>query len=314
MERTLVDDFAMQVARETRVADPEMKVTIVMQRVSQAYPQMPISREHVERWIAGRPIVDTDQEYVLAILSDLHFGKETDRYNSTVAASRLQLYFRELASIPRSPSPVFHILLVGDCVEGEGIYPGQSHGADCPVRNQAKHCTESLKEGLIHLLNRYPNARAEVHSVIGNHGRMSKDASSTSNWDAVVTDLLQQWVEGSGLEERLIVHDVPDSERQLVVIGGKRIFMCHHGTKHLGTPAMKTKWLGWLLKYRFDIAVHGHWHTPGVQYLESGCVVSNGSLSGPDDLSDSMGTYQPAHQGYAVLRNGRMQIGFFKLE
>lgn len=309
-----LEEYGMMVARETLVADTNLRITLIMQRVSQAYPSARISRHDVERWIAQRPLDFDKGEMVCAIASDLHFGKESDTFNPNVAETRLKLYFSALAKLAQTPTATFHILLVGDCVEGEGIYPGQAHAARGSVREQAQHCADVLKTCIAEILHDRPLSRVRVHSVIGNHGRMSKEANTFSNWDAVVTDLVKQWAEGGSWGDRLVVYPVPNSERQLIEVGGVKILMNHHGTKHLGTPAMRTKWMGWLRRYNFDLAVHGHWHTPALNCLEGSWVLSNGSLSGADDLSDSMGTYQPAHQGYAVIRSGHMQIGFVKLE
>ncbi|KPI09897.1 hypothetical protein OV450_3388 [Actinobacteria bacterium OV450] len=119
-----------------------------------------------------------DEEYCVALLSDLQTGKLTPDYNSTVARERVMLYARkivQLADIQRLHHPVRHCVvpMLGDMVEGVDIFPGQQWLIDSTLYDQLFNTTPALlADFLRYLLAHFETVTA--YCVDGNHGRIGR--------------------------------------------------------------------------------------------------------------------------------------------
>lgn len=82
-----------------------------------------------------------NEEIAVAVLSDVQLAKVTPDYNTQVAEERVVEYAKkivELTNVQRSAHPVNKcvVLAAGDIVEGELIFPGQTHLIDASLYNQ----------------------------------------------------------------------------------------------------------------------------------------------------------------------------------
>ncbi|GAF67849.1 unnamed protein product, partial [marine sediment metagenome] len=205
------------------------------------------------------------------------------------------------------------LAVVGDTVEGEDIYPTQASHVLCSTIDQVMACAEALWELLV-LLRKLFKVPVRVICVPGNHGRAGKTVSEKTNWDNVVYHSI-----------RLLMRHYKDSDLSLecdfnpfrtFVVKDKKGLAYHEGVKHSGTPAMQVKIAGWMFNWECDFMVHGHFHEWKVGDWNGKIIVSNGSLVGPNDLSDRLAKDTPARQAYWLITPGEPlhSFGFVEWE
>ena len=238
-----------------------------------------------------------DEETAVAILSDVQLAKVTPDYNTEVAEERVIKYANkivELTNIQRNAHSVrkCHVLAAGDIVEGELIFPGQTHLIDASLYNQVTvDGPRILTQFFDILLANFDEV--EVTWVIGNHGslggRSRKDYHPDSNADRMLGKIMAMVYE----KEKRITWNIPDSEGDnhwfgIADIGKGCKFFVWHGDNvrgHSGFPwyGFGKKLLGWKalasrgLMPDFDYAIAGHFHTPTTMYVNDIRLWVNGS-------------------------------------
>lgn len=238
-------------------------------------------------------------ESAVLLLADWQLGKVTPSYSSEVCAKRIKRLGEkvvDLTEIQRAhhPVPDIHVLLLGDLVEGELIFPGQAHRIDASLFRQVMLDGPSILGGLIgHLLENF--TKVSVTGVIGNHGalggRSRREMHPESNADAMLYEATRIALgEQKGLSWNV---PQPDGERAWFAIEevrGKRFFMFHGDQARggfAGYPwyAFGKKLGGWHHLYGpFDYAVSGHYHTAvRASYPGSGNVIHWGAGSPESD-------------------------------
>lgn len=247
------------------------------------------------------------------VLSDTHIGKLTDNFNAEIFKERILSIPEKIQKELALPDDLEEIvlLLVGDMLEGESIYETQAHHLELSAIDQVQIATRTFWELGLMLRNTF-NVSVRFEDVPGNHGRVSKMADEKTNWDNAIYQTLGLLAEVS--REPNIKINVNFEAFNLVQIQDKICMMYHHGTKHLGSPAMQTKVAGWIHTKNFDFAVHGHWHHWEVNNQFGKVVMKNGSLPGDDDLAERMGVFDPPRQGWLLVRKNQPvnQMGYFE--
>lgn len=238
-----------------------------------------------------------DPEVAICVLSDWQLAKRTPSYNSTICEERIEEYARRVAkltAIQRAAHPVreCRVYLLGDLLEGELVFPGQSHLADASLYRQVCVDGPRILGGLLRSLATVFE-RVHVVGVIGNHGaiggRSRRDMHPESNADAMVYEIARLLTAG---EPRITwAPNSTEGERHWYAIdqvGAKR-FMLFHGDQirgHAGYPWYGTgkKVQGWAISFdrlwsneRFDYALYGHFHTPNRMFLNGITAWCNGS-------------------------------------
>lgn len=135
----------------------------------------------------------TREEIACVHLSDLHFGKHTQTYDSEIAAKRmLDLTQRiiKISEIRRNAAKIeeLHLYLGGDIVEGERIFEKQVWHIDSGVYEQAMLLTPKIFASCILLLLKHFR-KVKVFCVAGNHGRVEPSRKAPrhplTDWDRV---------------------------------------------------------------------------------------------------------------------------------
>lgn len=234
------------------------------------------------------------EETAVAVLSDFQLGKRTPSYNSEVCERRVEEYARclvNVTTIQRAEHPVrdLRVYLLGDIVEGELIFPGQSHLIDSSLYQQV---LETGPRILINFLRTALKHFQHVHvvGVIGNHGslggRARKEYHPESNADAMLYRVVQRDLTN---EPRLTWAPISiPSERRWYATDqvGEKTFFLFHGDQIKGGFAgypwygFGKKLLGWRTAGQipnFDYALSGHFHTPVRMYLNGLTLWGNGS-------------------------------------
>lgn len=219
------------------------------------------------------------EETAVAVLSDWQLAKVTPSYNTQVCEERIEIYgdkLLKIVSMQRKDHPVkiLRVWILGDIVEGELIFPGQSFLIDSSLYRQV---TLDGPRILCNFLRKMLANFDEVHvvGVIGNHGaiggRSRRDMNPETNADRMLYQICRQILEK---EERL--HwNIPDgdSERNWYAVDkvGAKSFLLAHGDQVRGGfggfpfYGLAKKTWGWAtgaVPEHFDEVLIGHWHQP----------------------------------------------------
>ncbi|MFD8117036.1 hypothetical protein [Streptomyces microflavus] len=241
-----------------------------------------------ETWESKNP---TDEEYAVALLSDLQTGKLTPDYNSAVARERVMLYARkivQLADIQRLHHPVRHCVvpMLGDMVEGVDIFPGQQWLIDSTLYDQLFNTTPALLADFV----RYLLAHFEtvtVYAVDGNHGRIGRRGQfgPMDNADRMLYRILALLLRDEPRFELKMTD--PEGERnwyQVMELGAYSALLIHGDQirGHSGFPwyGLGKKVNGWGsggIPERFGDVFMGHYHQLGRIPLNQRSVWCNGS-------------------------------------
>jgi len=218
-------------------------------------------------------------ETAVAMLSDWQLAKTTPDYDSDVCARRVDAYgdkVIELTDIQRADHPIrdLRVYLLGDLVEGELIFPGQSHRVDASLYRQVTMAGPSI---LGAFLRKMATSFDTIHvvGVIGNHGalggRSRRDYHPESNADAMMYEITRLVTAN---EPRITwAPNFTPGERHWYAVDtiGKKSFLLFHGDQVKGGFAgfpwygFAKKVMGWrmgAIPEPFDYAVAGHFHTP----------------------------------------------------
>lgn len=236
----------------------------------------------------GRP------ETAVAVLSDWQLAKVTPTYSSAVCAERVELYGDKvirLAGIQRADHPVknLHVWLLGDLIEGELIFPGQSHLIDASLYRQVVVDGPRILAGFLRKMLAHFES-VHVTAVIGNHGRIggraSRDYDPESNADRMLYRITQMVLEN----ETRLTWEIPDGGRERNWYAIDRIgnYSCllFHGDQIKGGFAgfpfygLGKKVWGWsagAIKEPFKDVALGHWHQPTRLTLNYTTARVNGS-------------------------------------
>ena len=121
----------------------------------------------------------------ILLLTDLHFGNRTNQFNTQIASERIKGIPTKLAPfLPRDLEEII-VCLGGDIVEGEEIYATQQSNLDVTLIYQIDAAVEAIWSMLINLQST-TGVKLRIVTSPGNHGRMSKTAHESTNWDNVV--------------------------------------------------------------------------------------------------------------------------------
>jgi len=229
----------------------------------------------------------SDPETAVLHLTDHHNGEVTVSYNGEVYRMRLDNLFRgviRIVKLHRNMYPVndLVILLTGDMVHGENVHQGAKVGSvEMGARDQVASSLHRLAEFILSLKQEF--VTVEIHCVRGNHGRYSREAPTTSNWDMMLYDQLKIKLEHYGINVY-----ISDSFYKMVDIQGNRFFVFHgdqfRATQGVPWFAMTKGLQSWYVTYNgFFYAVCGHFHKDDFLRINSKCKLIMGASMVTDD-------------------------------
>jgi hypothetical protein len=216
------------------------------------------------------------EEVAVAVLSDWQLAKVTPDYNSEVCESRIQKFTQkviDLTDIQRKDHPVkkLHVWVLGDIVEGELIFPGQSFLVDGGMYRQVTVDGPRIMGGFLRsMLDNFESV--EVTCVIGNHGaiggRQRRDHDPETNADRMLYRVVELMFE----DNPRITFNIPDGRGErnwyaIPRIGNYSSLLCH-GDQFRSFGSMypfQKKIYGWkvgAITEPFDDVYAGHYHTP----------------------------------------------------
>lgn len=244
-----------------------------------------------------------DTEVAVLHLSDLHIGKVTASYSTSVANERMLALTNAIlhvTNVRRAAAKIeeIHVYLGGDIVEGDGaIFPKQAHLVDSSVLEQATVSGPSiLARTIMSLAQSY--RKVVVRVVSGNHGRPGSKHSSDhpkTCWDRVAYTAAKLMLIGpdgnSPLAPRL---DFKENDTWYfvdnvlgwgnLVIHGDSIKGGFAGYPWYGTGRMVQKWRT-SIPEPFRYVYLGHFHTNAMFTINSTVVLANGALESDNDYA-----------------------------
>ncbi len=231
------------------------------------------------------------------VLGDWHLGKLVDmpgnKYNIEIARQRVQQLCTDFIDIvqgysrPQIIVDEIALLLVGDFVENELIFPTQAHHIETDVVTQVRVATEMFwGEMILPLRKAMPRIPMTIHCVKGNHGRVGSFVHETANWDLVLYHELASIAQYSGLKD--IHFNIGHEAFTQLEIKGHKGLLRHEGIPQHDTAAARAKISGWKAIHDMEFMCTGHWHNPFFARPNNITVFQNGCMSGMDDLSEKM--------------------------
>jgi biotin operon repressor len=295
----------------------ENEETYLLRRLNQTDP------------ISVPPNEEPDAESFVAILSDTHFGDLVEDeqgnilYNTNIAKESVEKFAEKLLSIKQYESQYkdfsdCHLFLLGDIATGEGIYEGQVHDIESHLADQVTHSTQALFN-LSQTLSEHFSS-LNIHGVLGNHGQVrASGVSKQANTDLITYRWLDDALRRAEIDNVGI--EIAESTHHLnTEIRGWNVHVRHgqDGYKHVDkTRASEASWRGWRDAHQFDLAMRGHYHDPGLDYvLNRYPVISAPSPKPGGEYIERLGSPDVStHQklGWAFGISDKRKITFQKL-
>lgn len=207
-----------------------------------------------------------DPETWLLHLTDWHTGEITPSYNETIQDSRIEHLYQStmrIVHLHRNMYPINDLVIpiTGDMVHGENVHQGAKVGTiSCGAMEQVTTMAfPKISEFVLSLKEEFKTVTLEC--VRGNHGRYSKEAPSTSNWDLMLYSLLKTKLE----QYDGIKVNVSNTFYKMIEIQGLRFFLVHldqfKATQGIPWFAITKGLQSWYVTYGgFDYVVGGHFH------------------------------------------------------
>jgi hypothetical protein len=225
--------------------------------------------------------------------SDSHIGavihdrRNVDYYSPEEAKENIEEYFDRCISSAIDRGDVEDVVLIlnGDMLDGEGVYPSQRHEQEDNLRNQLRKAGNIYIEQILKLCRNFENV--SVYCVPGNHGNISK--RSTTNADMMLYDFVETALSYAGVNNLNMCKSGPGGFVLFDVRGWE--YFARHGQdflEHVGTSSGIRRALDWKDNYGYDIAIRSHYHS--VKYEPVGDenpVIMTGSTAPPSTFAES---------------------------
>lgn len=261
--------------RLNRLADKYKNVateatSAVYRAAFDAFSQYELPRSKKPTFAKSSKVAET----AVAVFADWQLGKVTPDYNSEVAAKRIELYTEkllEITEIQRAHHPVknLNVWLLGDIVEGEEIFPGQSHLIDSGLYRQVGvNGPEILSNFLSTALDNFEHVH--LTGIIGNHGSVGGRNRRQYDPETNMDRLLYKIISLIYKNEDRISFNIPDGRGErnwyaIDEIGNYRTLLIHgdqlpHPSSVNGYYKRVLGWKDGAIPERFDDVFMGHYH------------------------------------------------------
>jgi predicted phosphodiesterase/transposase len=203
------------------------------------------------------------------------------------------------------------ILATGDNANGEDIYATQAYEQELAPPKQVMLIVATMTKLITALLDR--KLTVEFYGVKGNHGRISKEANPTDNWDIMIYMVLDYWSKFVLKNSRLQIK-YSETDYMTLNIRGHRFLIRHIAPEQPDTPAGRVKFNEWARMYKAEGIVYGHWHHFGLFDVDGVRVFRGGSIVGGDSLSESMAKHSEPVQCVWGVNEDRVSSFFYAVD
>lgn len=247
-------------------------------------------------------------------LSDLHFGEKIERngreiFNLEIAEARFMDIIDQAINAREYEGHTidnFVVLLAGDIIDGELIFPAQAYESDGALFLQLQKATKIVWQGLAEIAAHYP---VQVYCVPGNHGRTSKLHNQMSNWDNALYFALRMMSSFSDLDIEIVL------PHQLWMDFPVRQWTVH--TRHIGVNQAVTagpfkKVSSWMDNHSADLFFYGHYHDPCMFSHGYRRIFKNGALPPLNEFAERNGFEESIGQ-WLVAVSDQSPVEFSKV-
>lgn len=256
--------------------------------------------------VADGGLAFTPDNYdVVLHLTDLHIGKIVhDEYGEEIHNIKMATayvwavvdelkQFKARMEAAGTSFDTVHVLLGGDTVEGEGIFPNQPWETEETLDKQIDTAVELLYSVVSALSELFPSV--QVVCQPGNHGEIrAKNMSEAFNADTIVYGFLDRLIRVSPFTNVTLIRNEATHYTNFLIRGGKWRGHIRHGEnvlQHIGTTSPRAQWGQYLNKHKFDVAYRGHYHTFKLEDINGVPVIMGGSIAPPGNYEDGIGVY-----------------------
>ena len=243
--------------------------------------------------LANTKMESSLKESLVLLFSDWHFGElnkdpETGLtlFDLDIAEDRVQqtpvLLATALGKEKLENIDECILVLAGDMVTGEGIFPHQEIGLQEHAVEQALRTTKAIWNLIQTLRGWFPLVR--IVTIRGNHGRTAH--SPEANWDNVIYQQLELLVDLDGGDDLAIKNRY--AEFNTFEVKGWRGLVRHCAPVQAETAGSVAKYSGWAAIHDWDFFMFGHYHHWGVETWMDKPIFRNGCLVGGDDYAESL--------------------------
>jgi len=268
----------------------------------------------------------SQHEDVILLLSDWQVGQKNVSETESEAIEFFYKCFEKLTgnvirlmSLQR-PSyewDTMFIPVIGDIVEGEGIYPNQPWESF----NVAKQL-EVARDGMVDLFDtilEHYDVNIISPWVRGNHGRIGRYNSTESNWDTLLALIMEEHYRN---ESRVKIKKTAEFF-DILRIRGHTYLLTHGETLYGGSggrsvlpsaklDAIANRWQQSIC--RFDMLLTGHWHNGSILNLGGFKVMVNGCMRYNDFPLYRMGVLSAKEQFLFGVSDSRPMTWRYSVE
>lgn len=229
-------------------------------------------------------------------------GEKVETFNTDMAVDRVYQHLSQVLSWKREleeqgyTTDTVHLLMNGDHVTGEDIYPGQGIEIDRTLREQVRTGSELYIDVIRTLADEFPSV--QVVCQHGNHGELRTGSqSSEANADDLMYDAVDLALRQSDLTNVRYVTNHVDTHTEFSM-RGHRGYMRHGQDTlgHIGTSSGEKRWQGWLLESiernadtGWDVGYVGHYHELKWEPVAGRPVLMGGTTQPAGDYENSLG-------------------------
>lgn len=235
-----------------------------------------------------KPAKDTrklDEEVAWLFISDTQIGKLTNSYDVAEAERRILRAADKacrIAELRRTRAKIRECVLIlgGDIVEGESIFPGQPYEIEIGAMQQSVHAApQACARAIRTLAESFEKVR--VRCVVGNHGRVgmiSLAQHPKTNWDRVAYEVTRMLVVDLG--ERVDFQIAEDFWHVEDVLGVGNLVVHGDQIGGAGTDGpIRNAAMGWIdaIPKPWRYLWMGHFHNARWLTVNKRIVIVNGS-------------------------------------
>ncbi len=237
------------------------------------------------------PAAQGDEETVVLVISDLQIGHRTPTTTMRIIANRadrLTRRFLKIVSLHRKAHPIKRcvVFLLGDLIQSEEI------GFKVSLDEMEAVLMDQIFEGAIPILERmlltlmphFPDG-IDVYTVSGNHGKIDRFHSESTNFDTII----YRFLKGRLRQQKGIKFYIEAAKFYQKVKIYRKVFLLVHGDQipmymnlpWYGITTRAMRWKGSLEGVPFHYLVMGHFHVASsinwndMRILVNGCFVSD---------------------------------------
>lgn len=222
------------------------------------------------------------------LVSDVHIGKKTHSFDSVTFKLRLAELLKESIDLIKVNNPKeFVLILNGDIIDGEAIFPSHPYEIEMPSSDQYFLAAQAFG-WMIQELCKHTFVR--VICQAGNHGRMGRkgELPYTSNWEYLLYHFIEVAMKPL-VDANRVRFEIPTYWYGVHKIQDTNFLITHgdaiKGGGSLGTVrAASIKWAE-SVPHKWDVLCMGHFHCPYDMTYVSKRIVGNGTFVSDDDFS-----------------------------